>query len=433
MATDNGMSTGIESTRGRYWVVVFSVTLAVITYFHRVSISQAAPLMMEELGLTKVQFGWAFSMFSLGYFLFQIPGGWLSDWMGPRRVLAGIVLAWSFFTAATGWVSSLASLSAVRLLFGLGQGGAFPVMTKMFSAWLPSNEHLRAQGLMWLAARWGGAASPLLVVFLLQYVSWRRSFEILAVLGFIWTLLFWRWFRDSPRGHQSVNAAELELLAGAEAKASGHGDVPWGQFFRSPTVWLLCAQYGSLSYGFYFYITWLPTYIQEARGQSMEQSAWLAGIPLFCAGIGSVSCGFLLRKIELWFGDVAKARRFMGGLGCVGSGAGLLLSLGIESPFWAMVAMGAAAFSTDLAMPPSWGACMAVGGKFAGSLSGMMNTAGNIAGFFAPITIAYVLDVTDNNWPITFFLSAGVYFAGMFCWIFIDPLTPLDGAKASEA
>ncbi|MCY4586803.1 MAG: MFS transporter [Bryobacterales bacterium] len=433
MTSHSPTSSDPRPTRGRYWVVLFAVTLSVITYVHRVSISQAAPLMMEELGLTKVQFSWAFSMFSLGYFLFQIPGGWLSDWIGPRRVLASIVTDWSFFTAATGWVWNVVSLSAARLFCGLGQGGVFPVMTKMLSAWLPSNEHVRAQGLMWLSARWGGAASPLLVVFMLQYVSWRRTFELLALLGFIWTLLFWRWFRDSPRGHRNVNAAEMELLAGAEEKASGHGDVPWGRFFRSPTVWLLCAQYGGLSYGFYFYITWLPTYIQEARGQSMEQSAWLAGIPLFCAGIGSISCGFLLRKIEGWFGDVGRARRFMGGLGCFGSGAGLIVSLQIEEPFWAMVAMGAAAFSTDLAMPPSWGACMDVGGKYAGSLSGTMNTAGNIAGFFAPITIAKILEVTGGNWPITFFLSAGIYFTGVFCWIFIDPVTPLDRDQSQAA
>ena len=113
-------------TRGRYWVVLFAVTLSVITYVHRVSISQAAPLMMEELGLTKVQFSWAFSMFSLGYFLFQVPGGWLSDWIGPRRVLASIVTDWSFFTAATGWIWNVVSLSAARLFCGLGQAAYSP-------------------------------------------------------------------------------------------------------------------------------------------------------------------------------------------------------------------------------------------------------------------------------------------------------------------
>ena len=422
----------VRPTRTRYWVVVFAVTLSVITYIDRVSISQAAPLITEDLGLTKVQMGWAFSAFALGYFLFQVPGGWLSDWMGPRRVLAAIVVGWSLFTAATGWVWNHVSLVAVRFLFGLGQGGAFPVMTKTFTTWLQPGERVRAQGLMWFSARWGGAASPLLVVFLLQFVSWRRAFEIFALIGIVWTLVFWRWYRDQPRGHPGVNEAELRLLEGSVEEASGHGDVPWGRFFRSRTVWLLCTQYFCLSYGYYFYLTWLPTYIQEARGQSMEQSAWLAGIPLFFAGLGSLLCGFLLAKVEGWLGGARRARRFMAGLGCFGSGAMLLVSLQIEEPLSAMVAMGFAAFSTDLAMPPSWGACMDVGGKYAGSLSGSMNTAGNIGAFLAPPIVAYILEATGGNWPATFYVSAGVYFLGIVCWVFIDPVTPLDQASPAE-
>ena len=143
--------------------------------------------------------GWAFSAFSLGYFLFQVPGGWMSDWIGPRRVLASIVVWWSLFTAATGWAFSQATLVGARLLFGVGQGGGFPVLTKTFTTWLPQPERVRAQGIMWLSARWGGAFAPLLVVSLLQYISWRRAFEIFGGIGVIWALFFWRWYRDNPR------------------------------------------------------------------------------------------------------------------------------------------------------------------------------------------------------------------------------------------
>ena len=422
-----------QPTRGRYWVVVFAVTLSVITYIHRVSISQAAPLIIEDLGLTKVQMGWAFSAFALGYFLFQVPGGWLSDWIGPRRVLAAIVITWSLFTAATGWVGNIATLVAVRLFFGLGQGGAFPVMTKTFTTWLLPAERVRAQGLMWFSARWGGAAAPLLVVFLLQFISWRRAFEVFSVLGIVWTVFFWRWYRDSPRGHKSVNEEEFELLGEAVEEAAGHGNVPWGRFFRSRTVWLLCVQYFCLSYGYYFYFTWLPIYLQEARGQSMEQSAWLAGIPLFMAGIGSLLCGFLLGKVAGWLGSARRARRFMAGLGCFGSGAMLVASLEIEEPLWAIVVMSLAAFSTDLTMPPSWGACMDVGGKYAGSLSGTMNTAGNLGAFIGAPAVAYILSATSGNWPLTFYVSAAVYWVALGCWVFIDPVTALDREPRSAA
>ncbi len=419
-----------KPTHTRYWVIFCAASLSVITYIDRVSISQAAPLITEDLGLTTVQMGLAFSAFGLGYFLFQVPGGWMSDWIGPRRVLASIVVWWSLFTAATGWAFSRPTLVGARFLFGVGQGGVFPVLTKTFTTWLPQPERARAQGIMWLSARWGGAFSPLLVFSLLPYVSWRRAFEIFGGIGIIWTVFFWRWYRDNPRDHKGPNEAELALLEGAET-ASGHGNVPWGRFFRSGTVWLLWVQYFCIAYGWYFYITWLPTYIQEARGQTMEQSAFLAGMPLFFGGLGSLVCGYSLTYLDRKMGGARRSRRFMGVLGCAGAGALLIVSVYLSEPVWAMAAMGLASFSNDLAMPPSWAACMDVGGKYAGSLSGSMNMAGNIAGFVSPTMVAYILRWTGGNWIITFYVSAAIYFVGAVCWFFIDPVTPLDRAEAA--
>ena len=420
-----------QPTNTRYWVIFCAATLSVITYIDRVSISQAAPLITEELGLTRVQMGWAFSAFSLGYFLLQVPGGWMSDWIGPRRVLTSIVVWWSVFTAATGLAFSHVTLIGARLLFGVGQGGGFPVLTKTFTTWLPQPERIRAQGIMWMSARWGGAFSPLLVVALLQYVSWRQAFEIFGLIGIVWAAFFWRWYRDNPRDHKGPNEAELSLLEGAAETAAGHGNVPWGRFFRSRTVWLLWLQYYCLAYGWYFYITWLPTYIQEARGQTMEQSAFLAGMPLFFGGLGSLACGYLLTYLDRKMVDARRSRRFMGALGCAGAGALLIVSVYLSEPIWAMVAMGIASFSGDLAMPPAWGACMDVGGKYAGSLSGSMNMAGNIAGFVSPAVVAYILRWSGDNWIFTFYVSAAIYFIGAVSWLFIDPVTPLDQAEAA--
>jgi MFS family permease len=357
----------------------------------------------------------------------------MADWIGPRRVLTGIVAWWSLFTIATGSAWNLVSLAVSRFLFGAGQGGGFPVLTKSFTTWLPQNERVRAQGVMWLSARWGGAFTPLLIVYLLQYVSWRYAFAIVGSVGFIWTAFFWRWYRDNPGDHPGVNAAELARLEGAESTASGHGDVPWRRFFRSRTVWLLWVQYFCLSYGWYFYITWLPTYLLEAKGLSPEYAAFLSGFPLFIGGLGSLTCGFALDRIGRYLGGPAKARRFMAGLGLAGSGTLLIVSVYIAEPLWAMVAMGVASFSGDLAMPPSWGACMDVGGRYSGSLSGSMNMAGNLSGFIAPPTVAYILQTSNDNWALTFFVSAAIYFVGTFCWIFIDPITPLDVEPAPAA
>src|ERR1035438_6956144 len=108
----------LRASRVRYWVIVFAVLLAVITYIDRVAIATAAPSIQRDVGLDDVQMGWAFSAFAWAYALFEIPGGFLGDWLGPRKVLLGVVAWWSFFTAATGWVFSLVSLTVARFFFG---------------------------------------------------------------------------------------------------------------------------------------------------------------------------------------------------------------------------------------------------------------------------------------------------------------------------
>src|SRR5690242_5551104 len=114
--------------------------LAVLSYIDRVCIAQAAPLISRDLGLSKIQMGTVLSAFLLSYALFEIPGGWYGDWVGARKGLLRIVLAWSAFTALTGAAWSFASLVSVRFLFGAGEAGCFPIISKSFTTWLPSRE-----------------------------------------------------------------------------------------------------------------------------------------------------------------------------------------------------------------------------------------------------------------------------------------------------
>lgn len=415
-------------SRVRYGVVGFAVLLSVITYIDRVALSQAAPAVAADLGLSQVEIGWAFSAFGFAYFLFQVPGGWFSDRFGPRRVLTFIVVWWSLFTAATGWTWNQISLVASRFLFGAGQGGGFPVLTKAFSIWLPKPDRVRAQGIMWLSARWGGAFTPLLVVLLLEHLSWREAFGIFGLLGIFWSLVFYRWFRDRPAQHPLVNADELAILPSAaetESQSEG-GSIPWAAVLRSRTVWALWLQYYCLSHGWYFYITWLPTYLLEGRGVSIQESAVLAGLPLFFGGVGSISTGFLIAFLQRIGWAAPAARRLISGAGCVIAGAMLAASVHVGSPIGAMLLMGLASFANDLAVPPGWATCMDVGGRFAGTLSGSMNAAGNVAGFVAPAFVAYLLAWTGQDWNLTFYVSAGIYFLGAICWSFIDPSDVLE-------
>jgi ACS family glucarate transporter-like MFS transporter len=418
-------------SRTRYWVVVMAVTLSIITYIDRVCISQAAPEMMKDLRLTPIDMGLAFSAFAWSYALFEIPGGWLGDWLGPRTVLMRIVLWWSFFTAATGWVWNLASLWATRFLFGAGEAGVFPNLTKSFTTWLTQKERVVAQGIMWTSARWGGAFTPLLVVWALQYMSWRRAFEVFGGIGIVWAIFFYRWYRDNPRDHNRVNAAELALLRGSEQSVASHARVPWKRFIKSRTVWMLWAQYFLACYPWFFFITWLPTYLQQYYGVSPEKGAQLAVLPLFFGGIGTLLCGFLVSYAERRFADVARARRFVGYIGFFLAGAFLVLHTQVKDPLYAMLLMGLSSLANDLPTPVSWSVCMDIGGRYAGSLSGSMNMMGNLAGGFAPLAFGYILQVTQS-YSVNFYVMGIVYLLAALCWRFIDPVTPLEPREFSH-
>jgi len=224
--------------------------------------------------------GMVFSAFTLAYSLFEIPGGYLGDRMGARRVLLRIVVWWSVFTAATGFAWNYVSMIVTRFLFGAGEAGCFPNLTKSFTTWLPIEERVRAQGILWTAARWGGAFTPLLVNQVLKWMNWRQAFMVFGGIGMVWAVLFYRWYRDNPREKKNVNEAELQLIEKTQHLASSHANVPWGKLIASKQAWLLCIQYFCLSYSWYFYITWLPTYLKEARHVTLNRGALLASLPL---------------------------------------------------------------------------------------------------------------------------------------------------------
>lgn len=420
------MSAPQQPTRTRYWVILFAVSLAVLSYIDRVAISQAAPEISKDLGFSKSQMGYIFSAFAFSYALFEIPGGWMGDWMGPRRVIMRIVLWWSAFTALTGYAWNFASMWVIRFLFGAGEAGCFPNLTKSFTTWLPSHERVRAQGIMWSFARWGGAFTPPLFAWLFSFMSWRSVFLVFGGIGVIWAFFFFRWYRDNPKDHPRVNAAELALLKGAEETASGHGDVPWGKLVSNRTVWLLWLQYFLITYPWYFYITWLPTWLREDRGLSMADSAKYAIFPLLFGGIGSVLSGFLAKYLAIWFGSMDRARRIVGTFGFLGASVFMFLVTQVPDPLYAALAMGMASFCNDLVMPGAWGACMDIGGKYSGTLSGSMNMFGNFAGILAPSIGGFILQHANNDWNLFLYTMAGAYGLGVLCWPFIDSRHRLD-------
>lgn len=413
------------ATHARNWVIVFAVSLAVVQYIDRVCISQAAPFIAADLKLSPEMMGYVFSAFTLAYALFEIPGGYLGDRIGPRKVLLRIVAWWSFFTAATGWAWSGLSLIVTRFLFGAGEAGCFPNLTKAFNRWLPETERTRAQGIMWMSARWGGALTPMLVYVCLQFMPWRAAFAAFGVLGVVWAIAFYVWYRDDPREHRGVNAAEAALLPVEPAPGAGHFHVPWRKFLRSRTVWCLCGQYAALSYAWYFFVTWFPTYLLRDRGLDLKESALLAGTPLLLGGFGSFFSGWVTPRLVRRFGDARWTRRGLGAFGLTAAAVLLAASTTTANPYVAVALIALTSFCGDLTMPGAWTTCMDVGGDFVGTLGGTMNMMGNLGGFLSPIVIGTIVGRTDN-WTLVFYVTSVVCLIGAVCWLLLDPVTPLE-------
>lgn len=421
-----------KPTRTRYWVVVFALTLAILSYIDRVALSQAAPHVQHDLHINEQQMGVVFGAFGLAYALFEIPSGFLGDWLGPKQVLIRVVLWWSTFTAAIGWMWNFPSLLTAQFLFGAGEAGCFPNLTKAFSAWLRREERVRVQGFMWACARWGGAFTPMLAVFAYRFMSWRMAFAAFGSLGLVWCAIFAWWFKNTPAEHRSVNAAERELLKDVEGLGAGHANVPWAAIVRSRSVWLLWVQYFCLSFPWYFYITYLPKYLQEFRHLSEAQSARYAILPLLFGGFGSLTAGLIAARLARWTGSVAFSRKLLSCTGFAGACVLLLAVTRIQSPLWAILVMGLASYCNDLDMPGAWGTCMDIGGKFAGTVSGSMNMMGNLAGFCAPAIGGYILQHYHKNYNLFLYVMAAMYAIGFIVWPFIDPVTPIAAREADE-
>lgn len=402
----------MTATSARFRVTAFAIALAALAYVQRVAISQAAPGIQADLHLDKTQLGLIFGAFGLSYALFEVPNGILGDRLGVRTTLTRIVLLWSAFTALTGAAWNFSSLWVTRFLFGAGEAGCFPNLTRMLSAWLPLRERLRAQALMWACTRWAGAATPMLVLALVQWSGWRWAFVILAGLGLVWAVAFFLWFRDDPARHPAVNAEELRLLEGARLLTTQEGEERWYRSLLARPVLILVLQYFCFSLVWYFYVTWLPSYLQEARHVTGMRAAALAMLPLFFGGIGSLVSGFAAARIP---------RRRIAFFGFLFSGLLLFAVTRIDNTSLAMLAMGLASFCSDLTMPISWNACVEIGRRNTATLSGAMNMFGNFAGFVAPVISGLILSRFAGGWDVLLYLMVASSLVAAACWMFLDP------------
>ena len=458
----------VRPTRVRYGVLAFAATLAMVTYLDRSCFSMAVDEIAAALGLSSREdvLRWAAPAFAIAYALFEVPTGWLGDRFGPRHTLLRIVLWWSLFTGLTavvgfhvcGVVLGLGFLVTIRFLFGVGEAGAFPNITRALHNWFPLTQRGFAQGTVWTAARLAGGLTPLIwwVIVSQAQMPWRDTFCFFAAIGLIWSVLFWRWFRNRPEEHPGTNEAERALIVEgrneSEQRSTQGLAIPWKHFLRNRNVWLLGLMYACQSYGWFFYITYLPTYYKLRFPQSA--SGWLGalcmGSPLW---VGAIGC-FVGGKLTDWYirrtGDLRNGRRYFGAFGHGATAICFLLCPMVSSAAGFFVTIALAGFFTDLTMGSSWAMCQDVGRRFAAVVAGTMNMIGNVGSALAGwvtgtvviravtahaaaqnVAVAQLSDAARAAGEIDGYTTAFGLFAlacgiGVCCWLLLDARISVD-------
>jgi MFS family permease len=298
-------------TRARYVTALWLCGLAFVLYLDRVCMSQAAIPITEELRIDNAEFSYAAMAFTLAYGLFAVPFGRLGDRFGPRLVLALIVFVWSLFTAGTGLATSLAMLIVVRFLFGMSEAGAYPNAARVIAHWFPISERGRVQGLMLSFGQFGGIAAPFLSGLVIQAFNWRVMFFSYALLGGVWALGFWFWYRNDPARHTRVNELELaSIRSGSTGTAAVNpGPVPWHSILTNYGVIVLGALQVFSSFFTYFFYTWTPMYFKKARGAEDLEAGSLNSLIIAGSAVGMLIGGWLADRITRTSVDPPRSRR----------------------------------------------------------------------------------------------------------------------------
>lgn len=388
-------------TRVRHVVLWLTVALYLITYMDRVAISAAIPSIQKEFGYTEITIGWILAAFQIGYTIFQIPSGWLGDRIGPRKALTWIVSWWSAFTALTAMTWSAASLLVVRFLFGAGEAGAFPIATRSLSNWMLPSERGWAQGATHAGSRLGGAITPIIVAWIIFHYDWRAPFFVFAVIGLIWGVLWFWFYRDTPDEHSSPNEEERELIRSSlNRKMRGTaGAVPWKQILTSPQMWLLSAMYACYAYSINIYLSWFPTYLVQTHNMNLTTMGLYASLPLMAGVAGDLLGGFISDRLIKTSG-IKWARRLVAIVGFIGAAVFIMLAINIPNPEVGIWVFALAVFFLELTVGVSWAVALDIGDEYAGSVSAVMNTTGGIGQTFAAAGTGYL--VAYYSWNAAF-------------------------------
>jgi MFS family permease len=422
--------------------MMFLCVLSFLTYYDRQCIVRAQEDIQKSLNLSDQQLGIVLGAFWLAYGLFEIPGGWMGDRFGTRLTLTRIVLAWSLFTALTGMATGFASLLAYRFLFGVGEAGAYPNIAHVQSRWLPITERARAGGVVWLCARSGAAFAPLIFGTITRSIdsvrasvdesevsswlsgleSWRIAFFISGVLGVFWCLAFYPWFRDDPAQKKSVGAAELQhIQSGRGPITAGHHMEPgmWRSLFSSPSLWAVAAYYVCGSFGWSFFVSWMPRYMKVAHGVAFEKSEWSSAWPLLCGGIACLVGGVLSDALVKRTGWRRLGRAVFPICGCATAAAAMFAIPHVSTHRDAVLLMCLASAAFDFGQAATWASVVDIGGRHAGIALGFINMVGSLGNALQPSIGERVFNTF--GWNTLFGFYSVAFLLAMMTWTIINP------------
>jgi len=420
----------LDESKGSHvrWVVLLLLCLMyLITYLDRVSLANTAPLISKEYRFNKVTMGIIFSTFIWAYALFQVPGGWLGDRFGPRKVLSAIMAYRTIIAVLTTRALGLGSFWGIRFALGVGEAGAFPTATRAMQMWFPRDERGFVQGVSHAASRLGAAVGPPIAVAIMIHYGWRSVFYVIGALSLLWAILYLAVYRNMPEETPLVSRAELARIRGVDEKGEikqanikRRPKVPWNVLLRHGNMWAVMCAYATYIYSLWFFLSWLPSYLVEYRHFTLIKMGFFASMPLMAGVVGDTFGGWLTDKLLIKTNNLKFSRRLVAITGMLGCGASMLVAALVQKPNTAVYCLTSAMFFLEMTIGPAWAVPMDIGGEFSGTVSGMMNMGGQIVGALSP-TVFGVL-VSGGSWVAPFVVSAGLLFVGAAIWAFwIDP------------
>jgi sugar phosphate permease len=399
-------------------VLLLLSLMYMLFYIDRVNISTAAPLIKADLGLSNTELGFAFSAFAYPYAIFQLIGGWLADKFGPRATLGVSGLIVCITTALTGAVGGLASLFAVRLVLGFGEGSAFPTATRAMSAWMPARSWGFAQGVTHSASRIGNALTPPLIASLIAMISWRGSFVVLGSASLVW-MIVWVWFfRDDPRSHPSMTAAEAAQYPAARPAEAARPKVPWTSLARR----IMPVTAVDFCYGWtlWMFLSWIPSFFFSHFHLDLKHSALFSSGVFLSGVVGDTLGGIVSDQILKRTGDLRAARCRVIAAGLFG-GFVFMIPVVLASDLTVVaLCLSAAFFCTEMVVAPIWAVPMDIAPSYAGSASGMMNFGFGLAGIISPFVFGYAIDLT-HSWTVPFVGSIALLLIGSILALRLRP------------